>query len=408
MSPTAATSRASSPIWNGSDGSAGISPTCRAISRKVVNPSRRSCCTTLVQRVSRPFGILSFRRLAGSVLPGSEWQANFSYWIGNDEWLKSAIRRYWAAPILKRMIMKIIFALLGLTASFISFCVGAQDVKMTPSNTTSIENKYIHTRDQYIAHFAKVPASQLQDGKVIADIGKALADLEKQLKVIIGPIQVKGFPTQGRTNVDSLVQELGFNMVDGLKYTNQSNALFVTTNGLLSNYLQRNPEYPKDLNHLAETGKFGASMNFFSEVFDEDVSVTTYLEFPIKKAKGQSFARAFLGIFSQDIGPAYLPTQIFAIVARGDKIFVVSVVAKTEIAQIEQCQKQSDALWKKSEDALIAYRNSDLKDSSLFEKKEKYEERSFLEYRRCFGRESKKQSFFAPLTSEVQSIVDSL
>lgn len=313
--------------------------------------------------------------------------------------------------------MKIFIGLLGLAAWFITFCVGAQDTKTTVSSITSIEERYFHTRDQYIVQFAKMTVSNQQNAEIGANLRKALIDLEKQLKAIIGPIHVIGFPKQGRINLETLMEELGFGMVDGLKYTNQSEAaltgtksdtLFITTKALLNNYLQNNPQYPKDLNQLAESGKFGSSINFYSEVFDADVSVTTYFELPIKKAKGQAFARAFLGIFSQDIGPSYIPTQIFVIAARDDKIFVVSAQSKTKIDQIAQCKQQSDDLWRKADDALIAYRKSGLKNSSLFEKSTKHEEQSFLEYQHCFGREANRQSFFAPLTFEAQSIVDSL
>jgi hypothetical protein len=301
-----------------------------------------------------------------------------------------------------------ILVVLGLTAWFASFCVEAQDAQITVPSTASPEEQYFHARDQYIDRFTKVPDSKPQVTEFGADMDKALLDLEGQLKAIIGPIQVEGFPNQGRNNIYTLTNELGFNMVDGLRYTNQNDILFVTTKALLNNYLQRNPDYPKNLNQLSETGEFGSTVNFYREVFDEDTSVTTYLELPIKRANGQTFARAFLGISSQDIGPSYIPTQIFVIAARENKIFVVSTQAKTKIEQISQCQKQSDDLWKQADEVLIAYRKSGLKNSSLFEKNTKLEEQSFTEYQHCFGREAKKAKFFAPLTSEVQTMINRL
>lgn len=303
-----------------------------------------------------------------------------------------------------------------------------QSVQVENAPGASSEDRYYFVRDKYIKQFAIIvnPINESLKGKSIGEqeriqrsqpVGRyeyaVLEELEDLITPIIGEVKVAGFSQQGTINLETLVEDIGFGMVDGLKYSQKKfnhelPTLFVTTKSLLANYLQSNPEYPKELSLLAESGKFGSSTNFYSEVFDSDASVTNYMELPIKPAKGQAFARAYIGIFSQDIGPSFPPYQIFVIASRKDKIYLITATAKTKIEQIPQCKKQSDALWKKSEELLSEYRKSKLNDSSLFDKSEKYENQSFLEYQHCFGREAKKQKFFAPLITEVQSIVDRL
>jgi hypothetical protein len=286
------------------------------------------------------------------------------------------------------------------------------------AHSISSEEKYYFVRDKYIQQFdiINTPINESLRGKSIGEqdritrsqpVGRyvyaVLEELEDLITPVIGEVKVAGFPHQGKISLETLVKELGFGMVDGLKYSN----LFVTTKTLLNNYLHANPNYPKDLEQLAKTGKFGSTSNFYSEVFTFDSSITTYVELPIKKSEGQSFASAYLGVDSMDIS-FYVPKTIFIIVSRGDRIFFVQAESKTKIGQNSQCVKNGEKLLKKSEKALAAYRDSDLKDHTLSEKWKEYEDQAYLEYQHCFGREAKKQNYFVPVTSQAQSIIDSL
>lgn len=145
----------------------------------------------------------------------------------------------------------------------------------------SLEERYFETRDGFIRQFEKATSPADSDDR------PALAELEKQLRIIIGPINIEGFPKQGRSNLITLLNEMGFGQVDGLRFDSNRNFLFVTTDKLLKNYLARY-KLPENLNELSQTGYF------YSRVFSSDATVTRYADVPIKISKGESFAYAFL------------------------------------------------------------------------------------------------------------------
>jgi tetratricopeptide (TPR) repeat protein len=239
----------------------------------------------------------------------------------------------------------------------------------------NLEEQYLETRDNFIHQFKKENKEDV-DGK------QAFPELQKQLETIIGPIEVEGFPKQGEINIglDTLLNSgLDANSLDGLRFDSEKECLVVTTEKLLNNYLIRHPELSKNRNELSIEG------DFHTWVCSQDAAVVHYTDLPIKSVKGQSFARAFLGIYSQDPSAISAPTHIFIFVSRADKIFLVSAATKVKINEIPQCINE----WKQ-------------------EGKGEYTDEAANIYYRCFRREAKKESFFPLLTKQAQSIVDRL
>src|SRR5206468_12051671 len=73
----------------------------------------------------------------------------------------------------------------------------------------SPEEKYFETRDNFIREFEKAstPIDSLaeQDQHALDEKDRhALAELEKQLKAIVGPVNVEGFPKEGKINLETL------------------------------------------------------------------------------------------------------------------------------------------------------------------------------------------------------------
>ena len=126
----------------------------------------------------------------------------------------------------------------------------------------SPEEKYFETRDNFIREFEKTstPLDSLaeQDQHALDEKDRhALAELEKQLKAIVGPVNVEGFPKEGKINLETLQNgDLGFGQVDGLRFSAKQEYLFVTTDNILKKYLAEQPELPKDLAELSRTAEF--------------------------------------------------------------------------------------------------------------------------------------------------------
>jgi hypothetical protein len=262
----------------------------------------------------------------------------------------------------------------------------------------SPEEKYFETRDNFIRQFEKasVPIDVLDEKD-----NHALAELEKQLKPIIGPVNVEGFPKKGKINLLTLEKDYGFGQVDGLRFSAKQEQLFVTTDSILKKYLAEQPELPKDLAELSKTGEF------YVRAITAEAAVTYYAEIPVKSANGKSYVHAFLGLTAQDIGP-FIPKDIFVFVTNGNRILAVQSPVATEMTEIPECRNEWERFAKKKADAMEVYRSSGSKDQKATDESVQYEEQGFEAYHRCYDREAKNQKFFASLEKQAQSIVDRL
>jgi hypothetical protein len=272
----------------------------------------------------------------------------------------------------------------------------------------SPEEKYFETRDDFIQQFEKAstPLDSLAEQEQHALDEKdrhALAELEKQLKAIVGPVNVEGFPKEGKINLETLQKgDLGFGQVDGLRFSAEPEYLFVTTDSLLKKYLAGQPNLPKDLAELSKSGEF------YAYAFTSEAAVTYFAEIPVKSPNEKSYVRAFLGLTAQDIGP-FIPKDIFVFVTKGNRILAVQSPAAVEITEIPQCRNEWDKFAKKKADAMEVYRSSGSNNEKAFDESvHQYEQQGFEAYQRCYDREARNQKFFASLKKQAQSIVDRL
>ena len=267
----------------------------------------------------------------------------------------------------------------------------------------SPEEKYFETRDEFIRQFS-TPSSPEADSyeKVHSKLEKALSKLEKQLQLIIGPVDVAHFPKRGKINLETLEQgDGGFGQVDGLRFDSKHGLLFVTTMGLLNGYLKQHKELPTEL------GKLEKAEEFYSVALYWDEAVTHFAEVPVRTTNDKSFAYAFLGLWGQDIGP-FPPKNLFVFFANGDRVFVVSTEVQSKIDQIAEFKDVWDKFKKKSEAASAAYRELELKGQKPIDDKNGYEEEGFKAYCRCFEQRVKMEPRFKQLTKQAQTLVDNL
>ena len=227
------------------------------------------------------------------------------------------------------------------------------------ASAASPEEEYLAARNGFIEKFEEAKERE------------ALAQLEKQMQAIVGPVNIAGFPSQGKINLETLQKDadMGFGQVDGLRFQGEREALFVTTRNVLKLYIAGEPKPTADL-PAPDLAVLSADAKFNAEVFAQDSTVTSYVNLPVKSADGTSFAEAFLGITAQDTGP-FVPTTVFVLASKGDRIFLVRAATATKLPQIAKCRKASD-------------------------------------YPGCYGAEVKGLPVFASLQQQAQSIVDRL
>jgi hypothetical protein len=260
------------------------------------------------------------------------------------------------------------------------------------------EEKYFETRDNFIRQFEKVstPLESIaeQDQHALDEKDEhALAELEKQLKAIVGPVNVEGFPKEGKINLETLQKgDLGFGQVDGLRFSANEEYLFVTTDNPLKKYLAGQPNLPKDLAELSRTGEF------YAYAFTSGEAVTYFAGIPVKSPNEKSYVRAFLALTAQDIGP-FIPKDIFVFVTKGNRILGVQSPAAVEITEIPQCRNEWDRFARKKADA------SGLNNEKAFDESVQYEQQGFEAYQRCYDREARIKNSSLLLRSRLNRLL---
>jgi hypothetical protein len=291
---------------------------------------------------------------------------------------------------------------------------------------TPLEDAYIAARDRYIEKFK--PLEWNDD--VAKQHDAALHDLEKQLQRIIGPVSIKGFSGRGKINLQSLVQEEGFGMMDGLVFDNAPNStttrlrVFVTTRNLIEIWLHNRRQYllqewldlhpdpqmsaafhnrpPEaamsalveqrlhDHPEIPQTLERALTSDlFYVELFESGAAAMKFTDVPIMKPENADFAAAIALVHEQDY-VALAPDEIFVSVIKGDHVFVAGAPVTTKVPQIPACS----APWNKRR-----------RSAPGAESKEAEAYAAFLQ---CFGQQAKTQRFFPALVKQAQELGDLL
>src|SRR5262245_20823184 len=137
----------------------------------------------------------------------------------------------------------------------------------------------------------------------------------------IGPSGVKGFPVQGTRNVETLFEEPGFGLIDGLiwKQEDIDASLLVTTNPLLEKWVASHPDLPQTIPAALKSEKL------YTSGLLVDLHWERYVEVPIRKPTGATFATAFLGTQSSDSG-GYAPNGIAIAVVMPSRTYLFDVL----------------------------------------------------------------------------------
>ncbi len=262
------------------------------------------------------------------------------------------------------------------------------------------EAKYLAARDGFIEAFKKtnVPVEVLDTRDK-----KALRELEKQLRAIIGPVAIKGYPeVQGTINLETLEQDGGFGQLDGLSFHfSEHDWVVVSTTGLVQKYIVNVSAFPRDFKRLVENEEF------LTKAYSWDAHIYLYAELPLKKGKDFAAARAFLAFPGGDYGP-YVPKNLIVFAQKGKRIFLCSSDVLVDVGRIPKCKAEYDSFEKKSKEAYDRYRTSKLKDKQAFELSSQIERDGYDAFRRCYGKNVDDERFFGPATKQAQSILDSL
>ncbi|MBB6412396.1 hypothetical protein [Mesorhizobium sangaii] len=273
----------------------------------------------------------------------------------------------------------------------------------------SPEDDYIAARVKAISAIAALEGANEPVETLDAAGTKALADLEKRLSALLGPLAVSGFPATGTINLESLSDaDIGFGMLDGLRYTNGDDgpSLVATTRGLLARWLQSKAA-EMDASFRLPIG-IDAALKldaFYTQAINSDAAFTGTLDFPLKKPEGADIAFARLGGWAQDIGPNP-DQQVIVTLVRGNSVMIASAPAAPPVPKIAAC----DALWASADAAAQkfqeAYQASDLKDQTAYDAANAAWENGDTDYRACMGEHLPSEPVFPALLAQAQQLAD--
>ncbi|WP_027555622.1 hypothetical protein [Bradyrhizobium sp. Cp5.3] len=259
----------------------------------------------------------------------------------------------------------------------------------TNAKAAGPEQHYLELRDRYIAKFSKAAENE----ETYKQHDTALKELADVLRGLVGPITIKGLPTEATSNVDTLYKgDSGFGHLDGLAFASEGDKtqVVVTTSALLEHWLREHREdgMPQEISAAFRSDHF-----YYAAI--QDSAFAKYAELPITKPATASAAFAVLGVRGNgDLkGP---PDEIDVVVIQGGKVFFVATSDAVKTAPIPACEKVFKQMMAKPVDKKDPRGDMTREDNAM------------TAFTQCFAKAAPSQSWFATVVKRAQNQLDLL
>lgn len=274
-----------------------------------------------------------------------------------------------------------------ITPALLCFSLIFSATAVAGSPPQSALDTYISARDQALGMIKAKPGSD----------ERALADLERLIKLVIPPWSAPGFSAEGRLTLTALDEgDVGFGALDGLEYSRSGTIVVVTTKPLAARWLadHRNWWEEKAKNIPAAMITAFRSEAFYTQALANDAAVFLH-GLVLVKAGGADLAVVELAAIAQDLVMDRGPDTMLAVVMRGDRIFLAQEKLNEKLAPVAVC--------KAALDKSLAHAKTE-KDAA----KEALTERADRDYRSCFAQHLMEQKNYTALQKQAQALVDEL
>jgi hypothetical protein len=258
-----------------------------------------------------------------------------------------------------------------------------------PVHAAPAERHYLDLRDRYIAKFSKARESD----EIAKQHDAALKELAGVLRGLVGPVAIKGFSADGRSNVDTLFRsDVGFGHLDGLSFASDGDKTqaVVTTTALLTHWLR---EHRDDGMPQESSAAFRSDRFYYHAI--QDAAFAKYAELPVTKPASTSAAFAVLGLRGNgELKGA--PDEIDVVAISGDRVYFIAARDAVKTAEIPACER----VWKQMM-AKPVNKKDPRGDMAR-------EDRTMDAYTKCFAKEAPSQSWYAAAVRKAQSQLDLL
>lgn len=271
------------------------------------------------------------------------------------------------------------------------------------------EESYIAARDAFLAKFNPPGDPVAPSDAAAKDEERARADLLRQMRGVIGPLNVKGFSGEGGYNVGSLFKgDLEFGILDGLLFTKASEVrLVVTTTGLAERWI-KSPDglaaedgaVPKDLRSALRLDEF------YTRATSADAAVGSMGELPVTKPAGADFVFAMLAARRQDLFPVPASEMLIGAIVP-PRVYILSAPT-AKIRMMAPCEKLFKDASTRADKMLEDNETSANRKESVVDEGDRIREQGDAAMRKCFAQRVKSDPAFARLTNQAQDFVDAL
>jgi hypothetical protein len=272
-------------------------------------------------------------------------------------------------------------------------------VAQADAQAASPEQDYLAARDGYIKAFQHASDGEYDKMK------PALAELEAQLRRIVGPTTLAGFPADGKIHLDTLsTADEGFGLLDGLEYAipldetgiGDRVSVVVTTRTLFEAWLKAHKTkwwtqepLPQELPAALRSDEF------YRQALSTDAGVVIYAQLAVAKPSWARLAYAVLALRTQDAVGA-TPREMDIVVIGNERVYMVTAKLESTVGPIAACDT-TRAQFKARADAV--------RSASLATQLEAQGERAFLQ---CFATRARNATGYAAAVKQAQALIDPL
>jgi len=254
-------------------------------------------------------------------------------------------------------------------------------------------------RSDCTAYAGKVPNI---DDKAVQDEETARTELEKQVRAILGPVEIKGLGT-GKLSLGSLYAgDLGFGSLDGLMFASEDykTEIVVTTRSLFMRWLRAH-KTPKEEALPQEPAKVFRIETFYFQAMMSDSAILRFAEVPLGASAAKP-AYAMLDARTQDQIP-HAANEVFVAAIKGDRVFVGYAPIEPKF-MVPACSRAREEAEKKAEAASEAASVDGGKDKAWLERINALHDEADVDFRKCFAAGASKQAAFADVVKRAQEL----